>query len=76
MEKTHVISSVTPLIDTDWKWYWCKVRAKKKANDQYGQWRTYSVTEMKTLFKIESPEACKNLLNKECRVIYDLDFWN
>lgn len=74
MDKTHVITSATALIDSEWKWYWCKVRAKKKANEQYGQWRTYSVSELKTLFKIESPEACRNLINKECTVVYDLKF--
>lgn len=74
MDKTHVITSSTPLIDESGKWYWCKVRAKKKANEQYGQWRTYSVSEMKAKFNIESPDACKNLINKECKVIYDLEF--
>lgn len=74
MEKTHIITSVTPLIDESWKRYWCKVRARKKANEQYGQGRTYSVSEMKAKFNIETPDACKNLLNKECKVIYDLEF--
>lgn len=74
MEKTHTISSVTPLIDENGKWYWCKVRAKRNDKPEYWQGRTYSIWEMKTKFNIETAEACKNLLNKPCKVIYDLEF--
>lgn len=75
MEKTHTITSVTPLFDSDWAFYGCKVRARSDKNEQYGQSKTYSVKDLKTLFKIENAESCKTtLLNKKCRVVYDLEF--
>lgn len=74
MEKTHIITSAIPLIDEENKFYGCKVRAKKKANEKYGQGRTYSVSELKSKFKIETPDQCRNLINKECKVVYDLEF--
>lgn len=74
-EKTHTITSVTPLFDDEWVFYWCKVRARSDKNEQYGQSKTYSVKDLKNKFKIENAESCKtNLLNKKCRVTYDLEF--
>ena len=75
MEKTHTITSVNPLFDSDGTFYACKVRARSNKNENYGQSRTYSAKELKNLFKIENAESCKTtLLNKQCRVVYDLEF--
>jgi len=74
-EKTHTITSVTPLFDEDGTFYWCKVRAKSDKNEKYGQSKTYSVKELKNKFKIEKAEDCKTtLLNKKCSIKYDLEF--
>lgn len=74
-EKTHTITSVTPLYDDDWTFYACKVRARSDKNENYGQSKTYSVKELKNKFKIENAESCKTvLLNKKCSIKYDLEF--
>lgn len=75
MEKTHTITSVTPLFDDDETFYACKVWARSDKNENYGQSKTYSVKELKNKFKIENAESCKTvLLNKKCKVVYDLEF--
>lgn len=75
METTHTITTVTPLFDSDNVFYACKVRARSDKNEKYWQSRTYSAKELKTLFKIENAESCKTvLLNKKCKVKYDLEF--
>ena len=74
-ETTHTITSVNPLFDDDGTFYACKVRARSDKNENYWQSRTYSAKELKNKFKIENAESCKtNLLNKKCRVVYDLEF--
>lgn len=74
-EKTHTITSVTPLFDDDGVFYACKVRARSNKNEQYGQSKTYSAKELKNKFKIENAESCKTaLLNKQCSIKYDLEF--
>lgn len=74
-EKTHTITSVTPLYDEDWTFYACKVRARSDKNENYWQSKTYSVKELKNKFKIENAESCKTaLLNKKCSIKYDLEF--
>ena len=74
-EKTHTITSVTPLFDDDGQFYACKVRARSNKNENYGQSKTYSAKELKNKFKIENADSCKTtLLNKPCRVTYDLAF--
>lgn len=74
-ETTHTITSVTPLFDEDWTFYWCKVRARSDKNEKYGQSKTYSTKELKNKFKIENAESCKTtLLNKKCSIKYDLEF--
>lgn len=74
-EKTHTITSVSPLFDEDGTFYACKVRARSDKNENYGQSKTYSVKELKAKFKIERAEDCKTtLLNKKCSIKYDLEF--
>lgn len=74
-EKTHTITSVTPLFDEDGVFYACKVRARSDKNEKYGQSRTYSAKELKNKFKIENAEGCKaQLLNKKCSIKYELEF--
>lgn len=74
-EKTHTITSVTPLYDDDGTFYACKVRARSDKNENYWQSKTYSVKELKNKFKIENAESCKTaLLNKKCSIKYDLEF--
>lgn len=74
MEKTHVITSATAIYDEQGKWFAVKVRARSKKNEKYGVSKTYSPTEVKAKFSIESPENVKNLINKECNVSQDLVF--
>lgn len=74
MEKTHVITSATAIMDEQWKWFAVKVRAKSKKNEKYGVSKTYSPTECKAKFQIETPEQVKNLINRECNVSQDLVF--
>lgn len=74
-EKTHTITTVTPLFDEDWTFYACKVRARSDKNEKYGQSRTFSAKELKNKFKIENADSCKSyFLNKKCSIKYELEF--
>jgi len=74
MEKTHVITNATAIYDETWKWFAVKVFARSKKNENFGVSKTYSPSEMKSKFQIETPEQVKNLLNRECKVRQELDF--
>ena len=74
-EKTHTITTVTPLFDDDGTFYACKVRAKSDKNEKYWQSKTFSAKELKAKFKIEKAEECKPyFMNKKCSIKYELEF--